>query len=345
MVRYRDQIPWSDTMVRYRGQIDTVVRYLGQIPWPDTMVRYRGQTPWSDTVARYRGQIPRSDTAVRYHGCLVTRPDLRTGGGDGDAGLSANTGILDFRGVVDPFAVLLVSTTMGFSRPTVSSAMESMTLDVSGPVSDLALEVQCVSKWKNPWILMPLSKGGNECTLEKSIKVNLKHVASSAATKLKSLKNKRRIHANTSKVGLKRKMDDTTQLDATTEIQRTSEKERKKMRKMMKTNHETIQRSKKIWETCEGNKLHDVADSKKHEMCSELLTMVKGNMKQYVFAHDTARVLQCLIQHGSLDQKDQVFDEIKDEICSLIKSTYGKFLVKKLLKYGTKQHRNLIFKG
>ena len=32
---------------------------------------------------------------------------------------------------------------------------------------------------------------------------------------------------------------------------------------------------------------------------------------QFCFAHDTARVIQCLIQFGSEDQRNIVFDELK----------------------------------
>ena len=32
---------------------------------------------------------------------------------------------------------------------------------------------------------------------------------------------------------------------------------------------------------------------------------------QFAFAHDTARVLQCLIQYGSPEQKDSVYQEVK----------------------------------
>ncbi|OPL20643.1 pumilio domain-containing protein, partial [Mytilus galloprovincialis] len=92
-----------------------------------------------------------------------------------------------------------------------------------------------------------------------------------------------------------------------------------------------IQRSKKIWEEL---RRHDVKESKKHELCTELMGFVKGTMKEFAFAHDTARVLQCLVQHGSPGQKDEVFEEVKDQICLMARSKYAKFLVKKLIVYG-----------
>ena len=46
--------------------------------------------------------------------------------------------------------------------------------------------------------------------------------------------------------------------------------------------------------------------------------MVRGKMKEFCYAHDTARVIQCLINYGSPEQKEQVFEELKGivyEVC------------------------------
>ncbi|KAH3695515.1 hypothetical protein DPMN_082975 [Dreissena polymorpha] len=83
----------------------------------------------------------------------------------------------------------------------------------------------------------------------------------------------------------------------------------------------------------------------KTELCSELYTMVKGSMKEFCFAHDTARVIQCLIQYGTTEHREMVFEELKDEITTMAKSKYAKFLVKKMLMYGTKHHRSCVYKS
>uniref|UniRef100_A0A8D3C2A1 Pumilio RNA-binding family member 3 n=1 Tax=Scophthalmus maximus TaxID=52904 RepID=A0A8D3C2A1_SCOMX len=58
---------------------------------------------------------------------------------------------------------------------------------------------------------------------------------------------------------------------------------------------------------------------------------------QMAFAHDSVRVLQCFIQFGSHEQRQEVFGELKDDVIGLCKSQYGKHVVKKMLMYGNKE--------
>uniref|UniRef100_A0A8D0AN23 Pumilio RNA-binding family member 3 n=1 Tax=Sander lucioperca TaxID=283035 RepID=A0A8D0AN23_SANLU len=55
------------------------------------------------------------------------------------------------------------------------------------------------------------------------------------------------------------------------------------------------------------------------------------------FAHDSVRVLQCFIQFGSHEQRQELLEELKDDIIELCKSQYGKHVVKKMLMYGNKE--------
>uniref|UniRef100_A0A7N6AS56 PUM-HD domain-containing protein n=1 Tax=Anabas testudineus TaxID=64144 RepID=A0A7N6AS56_ANATE len=68
---------------------------------------------------------------------------------------------------------------------------------------------------------------------------------------------------------------------------------------------------------------------------------VWGDLRRYThtqytmaFAHDSVRVLQCFIQFGNHEQRQEVFDELKGDLC---KSQYGRHVVKKLLMYGNKE--------
>jgi pumilio family protein 6 len=53
-----------------------------------------------------------------------------------------------------------------------------------------------------------------------------------------------------------------------------------------------------------------------------------------VNAHDTVRVMECLVQYGNESEKLCVFEELKDEVVTLSQSIYARFLVRKLLEYG-----------
>ncbi|KAK3606156.1 hypothetical protein CHS0354_010789 [Potamilus streckersoni] len=169
----------------------------------------------------------------------------------------------------------------------------------------------------------------------KSLKMQLKK----ATSKLKSLKSKKNIDDS------KKKLDATLADETMTKkpsMKELPKKERKKVRKMMNNNYEMTQRSKKIWEDL---RRHDLQPEKKKELCDELMEMVKGKIKQFCFAHDTARVVQCLIQHGTPEQREHVFEELKDDICIMTKSKYAKFLVKKMLMYGSKHQKGLVFRN
>lgn len=40
-----------------------------------------------------------------------------------------------------------------------------------------------------------------------------------------------------------------------------------------------------------------------------------------------------------------VFEELKDEIVKMAKSKYARFILKKMLTYGTKEQKNLVIKS
>ena len=64
--------------------------------------------------------------------------------------------------------------------------------------------------------------------------------------------------------------------------------------------------------------------------------MVKGNVGKIIFAHDTVRVIECLVAQGDETIRNALFDEMKDEVISMAKSKFASFFVQKLVKYGTK---------
>ncbi|KAK2888568.1 pumilio homolog 3 isoform X1 [Channa argus] len=113
-------------------------------------------------------------------------------------------------------------------------------------------------------------------------------------------------------------------------------KELKKTRQQAerKDMFQIISQAKQVW----GDLRRKNCDNDlKKKLMKELHDLVRGKIKQMAFAHDSVRVLQCFIQFGSHEQRQEVFDELKDEIISLSKSQYGRHVVKKLLMYGNKE--------
>jgi len=99
--------------------------------------------------------------------------------------------------------------------------------------------------------------------------------------------------------------------------------------------------AKKVWnevreDTC--------PQEKKDKLIKELHSLIKGNVKKIIFAHDTVRVVECLMAIGSEEVREALFQEMKEDILEMSKSSYASFFVKKLLKYGTKEQRAFVFK-
>ena len=56
-----------------------------------------------------------------------------------------------------------------------------------------------------------------------------------------------------------------------------------------------------------------------------------------IYAHDTCRVISSLIKYGNDRHREGIFQEIKDNLVEMAKSKYARFVVKKMLKNGSKE--------
>lgn len=105
-----------------------------------------------------------------------------------------------------------------------------------------------------------------------------------------------------------------------------------KERKAAKPNADSIARSKKIWERLR-RKSH-VPPEERKELVEELFGIITGRVKEFVFKHDSVRVVQCALKYANMDQRKMITDELKGEFKSLTESKYAKFLVAKLIVEG-----------
>lgn len=84
--------------------------------------------------------------------------------------------------------------------------------------------------------------------------------------------------------------------------------------------------------------MHDCSgktkETERKKCVSEIHGMLKGKVKELIFAHDTCRVVECLVASGGTDVRTALFDELIPEIVHLTKSKYARFFVTKMLKHG-----------
>ncbi|KAI9782963.1 MAG: pumilio domain member 6 [Geoglossum umbratile] len=111
-------------------------------------------------------------------------------------------------------------------------------------------------------------------------------------------------------------------------------------RKAAKPNADLIHRSKKIWERLR-RKSH-VPPDERNELVLELFGIVTGRVKDFVFKHDSVRVVQTALKYANQDQRKAIAKELEGSFKQLGESKYAKFLISKLLVHGDAEIRDLI---
>jgi pumilio family protein 6 len=113
-----------------------------------------------------------------------------------------------------------------------------------------------------------------------------------------------------------------------------------KERKAAKPNADSIQQAKQIWERLR-QKLN-VSEKERKELLDELFGLMEGRIRDFVFKHDSVRVVQTAVKYCDAKQLKIIVQELKDDVRALVESKYGKFLVAKMVVNGDEQDRRLI---
>ncbi|KAJ5777352.1 hypothetical protein N7520_000598 [Penicillium odoratum] len=111
-------------------------------------------------------------------------------------------------------------------------------------------------------------------------------------------------------------------------------------RKNAKPNADMIARSKKLWEQLR-RKSHVPLEQRK-KLIKELFEIITGRVRDFVFKHDSVRIIQTALKYGNLEQRKGIAQELKGSYKELAQSRYAKFLVGKLIVHGDTETRDLI---
>jgi pumilio family protein 6 len=111
-------------------------------------------------------------------------------------------------------------------------------------------------------------------------------------------------------------------------------------RKAAKPNADAIQRAKKLWEKLRVKS--KVEKEERARLVVELFEIVSGNVKEFVFKHDSVRPIQSALKYGNAEQKRMIAQELKGSYKELIEGKYSRHLVGKLLEKGDDEIRDLI---
>lgn len=110
-------------------------------------------------------------------------------------------------------------------------------------------------------------------------------------------------------------------------------------RKAAKPHADLLSTIKSLWGQLNRKKL---VQRERERLVNELYAAVKGNVCDVIFKHDASRCVQACFKFGSNEQRLEILAELKGRIVELSESTYGKFLVVKMLHYGNRVARGLI---
>ncbi|GME76892.1 unnamed protein product [Ambrosiozyma monospora] len=78
------------------------------------------------------------------------------------------------------------------------------------------------------------------------------------------------------------------------------------------------------------------------KLCDEIWSLCEGVIGDLVLKHDASRVVQTLVKYCSKERRDAICLALKSNYYNLATSAYGKYLLIKLLHYGSKESRELI---
>lgn len=82
--------------------------------------------------------------------------------------------------------------------------------------------------------------------------------------------------------------------------------------------------------------------AERKELVAELFDIISGRVKDFVFKHDSVRVIQTALKYANIDQRKIIARELKGEYRGLAESRYAKFLIGKLLVHGDEEIRDIV---
>ena len=106
--------------------------------------------------------------------------------------------------------------------------------------------------------------------------------------------------------------------------------------------YELSKKAKVIWEEF---RRQDCPKEEKIKKIESLMSLIDGKVKAIITAHDTVRVIECIVANGTNEQRSRLFKQLEGMIVDLSKTKYAKFFIIKMLKYGTKEEKDKIIKS
>jgi len=107
---------------------------------------------------------------------------------------------------------------------------------------------------------------------------------------------------------------------------------KKKDYRATKPNFQLVENLKPVW-----NKIRERSTPEKirAELVQRLVKQMTGKVLQVTLRHDASRVVQCIFQYGTKEQRGLILDELVQKLVEISKTPYGHFTVLKAIAYCT----------
>lgn len=112
-------------------------------------------------------------------------------------------------------------------------------------------------------------------------------------------------------------------------------------RKLKRKSGAEVERIKSLWEKLRVKK-PTPPKQVRERLCDEIWELSKDVVYDLVLKHDASRVVQTLIKYTTKERRELIVKSLKGNFYQLATSSYGKYLMVKLLHYGSKESRALI---
>lgn len=113
-----------------------------------------------------------------------------------------------------------------------------------------------------------------------------------------------------------------------------------KERKLARPGGENIAQIKQIWERLRMNT--GVKPAERKQLVEEIWAISKNDIKKLILKHDASRIIQTLFKYADKEKREIITKALKGNYYDLAISSYGKYLLVKMLHYGSAAVRQSI---
>ncbi|KAH3679619.1 hypothetical protein WICMUC_000851 [Wickerhamomyces mucosus] len=127
----------------------------------------------------------------------------------------------------------------------------------------------------------------------------------------------------------------------TSQEQHAEQKKLLQERKLQRKSGVEVQHIKSLWERLRVKNPPPPKEIR-DKLCDEIWKHSKDVFRDLVLKHDASRVVQTLVKYSSKERRLAITEALKTHYYELATSSYGKYLLVKLLHYGSKESKDII---